>query len=208
MEVKAEREPVEDVSRPIALHERAEDNLRYIRQAMARAGEFTAVPGWGGIAMGGSALVAAWVAHRAGAPGSRPWLWVWLAEMVVAIVLGGAAIWRKARRSNLPIFSGVGRKFVLSLLPALLVGGVLTIAMMRWALTAYLPGLWMLLYGAGIATGGAFSVKVVPITGVLFMIAGTITLFLPVVWADLLMAVSFGGLHVVFGWIIARKHGG
>lgn len=190
------------------MHDRAADNLRYIRQAMERAGAFTAVPGYGGMGMGVSALGAAWLAQRARSAGTNAWLKVWLVELAVAIVIGLVAIIWKARRSGIPLLSGVGRKFVLSLAPALVVGGVLTLALVRWRVAELLPGVWMLLYGAGVATGGAYSVRVVPVTGVLFMVAGAITLFLPVAWADALMAVSFGGLHIVFGWNIARRYGG
>lgn len=192
----------------VSLQDRAADNLRYIRETMERAGAFTAVPGWGGMVMGVSALGAAsWAraAHPAGTPG---WLRVWLIELAVAVVVGAIAIGLKARRFRVPLFRGAGRKFGLSLSPPLLAGGLLTIALTRWGVTASLPGVWMLLYGSGVAAGGAFSVPVVPVLGVLFMMAGAITLFLPVAWGDWLMAATFGGLHIIFGWIIARRYGG
>jgi hypothetical protein len=192
---------------PVALHERAAENLRFIRSAMERAGSFTAVPGWGGVAMGVTALPAAWLAHRARSSAGA-WLRVWLIELVVALLLGGAAMLLKARRFSMPLFSGVGRKFALSLSPSLVVGALLTAALTRWGVPFSLPGVWMLLYGAGVATGGAFSVRIIPITGALFMLAGAITLFLPSGWGDAAMAAAFGGLHIVFGWLIARRHGG
>ena len=40
-----------------------------------------------------------------------------------------------------------------------------------------------------------------------FLLLGAIALFFPM-WSNLLMAVGFGGLHVIFGAWIARNHGG
>ena len=195
------------MNEPVALHERAADNLRFIRSTMERAGAFTAVPGWGGVAMGVSALPAAWFANRV-RPSSDAWLRVWLIELVVALVLGGAGMLYKARAFAVPLFSGIGRKFALSLSPSLVVGALLTAALVRWGVPFSLPGVWMLLYGAGVATGGAFSVRIIPVTGVCFMAAGAVTLFLPTAWGDAAMACTFGGLHIVFGWLIARRYGG
>jgi hypothetical protein len=193
---------------PVALHERAADNLRFIRETMERAGSFTAVPGVAGMFMGGTAVLSAWLAHIARAAGPGAWLQVWLGCLLVSLIAGGTGLALKARRFSVPLFTGVGRKFALSLAPALLVGAVLTLALTRWGIADSLPGVWMLLYGAGIATGGAFSIRLIPILGVLFMIAGTITLFLPVWVGDYIMAATFGGLHIVFGGIVARRHGG
>jgi hypothetical protein len=193
---------------PVALHERAADNLRFIRETMERAGSFTAVPGVGGMVMGATALGTAWFAHAARSASAAAWLRVWLVCLVIALVVGAVGTVYKARRFGVPLFSGVGRKFALSLMPPLAVGAVLTLAMTRWGVADSLPGVWMLLYGAGVATGGAFSVKLIPVLGVLFMVVGAITLFLPVGLGDWMMAATFGGLHIVFGWIVARRHGG
>lgn len=191
---------------PKPLHDRALDNLRYIRQTMERAGSFTAVPGWGQVAVGGTALAAAGLASRASGPDL--WLAVWLGEAVVAIALGGWALVRKAYAVNDPILSGPGRRFGLSLLPPMAVGGLLTIALYRAGLVTALPGTWLLLYGTAIVTGGAFSVRVVPLMGVCFMLAGVVALFGPATWGNWCMAAGFGGLHIVFGTLIARRHGG
>jgi hypothetical protein len=189
-----------------ALHHRAMDNLLFIRQTMERATAFTAVPGWGGVGMGLIALVAAAVAHTRLSP--VEWLVTWLATAVVALTLGGWTMITKARRAGTTVFSYSGRRFVLSYVPPLLVGALLTGALVRADLLQALPGTWLLLYGTGVATGGAFSVRVVPLMGLCFMALGAVALFGPPAWGNLLMAGGFGMLHIVFGLIIARRYGG
>lgn len=182
------------------------DNLRYIRETMERASSFTAVPGWGGVVIGATALVAAGLAtlirdeHR--------WMMVWGWELPLALTIGGLAMKRKARAARLKLLSGPGRKFTLSLAPPLLAGALLSVALARVEALDVLPGVWLLLYGAGVVTGGAFSVKVVPVMGLCFMALGSLALFAPIQWGNYFMAAGFGGVHIVFGLIIARRHGG
>lgn len=188
-----------------ALHARAMDNLSFIRQTMERATEFTAVPGWGGVAMGAIALAAAALAW--GSP-PREWLVTWLGASVAALAVGGWAMARKARRGGTTVLSYSGRRFVLSYVPPILVGALLTVVLVRAGLHSTLPGTWLLLYGTGVVTGGAFSVRVVPLMGLCFMALGTAALFGPPAWGNGLMAAGFGLLHIVFGLIIARRYGG
>jgi hypothetical protein len=191
---------------PVQLHEHAMDNLRYIRRTLERAGEFTAVPGIGGMLMGSTALVAAWIAGpRTSAP---RWLLVWLAEGVIALLIGIAAAALKSQRVRIPLLSGPGRKFVAGVAPAMVAGAVLTFVLFRQAEASLLPGVWLLLYGAGVVSGGGASVRVVPAMGALFMLAGALALLLPAASGDLLLAAGFGGLHIIFGTIIAVKYGG
>lgn len=191
---------------PPALHDRAMDNLRYIRETMERASAFTAVPGWGQVAIGVSAVAASYVAaHQATA---RAWLGVWLAEAIISLLIAGWLMDCKSRKLGVPLFSGPGRKVVFSLSPPMVVGALLTIVMFRAGLVKAIPGMWLLLYGTGVITGGMFSVGIVPVMGISFMIIGAIGLFLPRVSGDWLMAGGFGGLHMIFGTIIARKYGG
>jgi len=182
------------------------EDLRFIRETMEGAASFTAVPGWGGILMGITALAAAEVAARQASQAA--WLAVWAVEAFCAFVLGALGILWKARKSQTPILSRPGRKFVLSLSPPILAGAVLTVVIYRAGLLSLLPGIWLLLYGAGVVTGGAFSVKVVPVMGVCFMVVGILALFCPAAWGNALMAAGFGGLHIAFGTLIARRYGG
>lgn len=184
----------------------AAEHLRYIRDMMERSGSFTAVPGYGAMAMGATALAAAWIAAQQSTGGA--WLTVWLCEAAVAFVIGAVALARKSREVGVPLYSGPARKYFLSLVPPLLAGALLTSALWLNGEIELLPALWLLLYGAGTITGGAHSVRIIPIMGISFMVIGTVALVVPPSWADALMAAGFGGLHLVCGWIIARNHGG
>ncbi len=193
---------------PVELHAHAMDNLRYIRRAMERAGSFTAVPGIGGMLMGSSALAAAWIASRTA---GVAWMTVWMAEALAALAIGLAGAAFKARRARLPLLSGPGRKFVAGFAPAMLAGGVLTAVLFRAGLAAFLPGAWLLLYGTAVVSGGGNSVRVVPLMGACFMALGAAALWWggAAPWAgDALLATGFGGLHIIFGTIIAVKYGG
>jgi hypothetical protein len=156
--------------------------------------------------MGVTALAAAAIAR--GVPSRGEWLTVWLAASALALTIGGWSMAAKARKAGTSVFSYSGRRFVLSYLPPLVVGALLTIVLARAGLYSALPGTWLLLYGTGVVTGGAFSVRVVPIMGFCFMALGALALLAPSIWGDWLMALGFGGLHVIFGLIIARRYGG
>ena len=191
---------------PVALHERAMDNLKFIRETMERASAFTGISGWGQVAVGATAIVTSFIAARQ--PTFKAWLAVWLAEAVVSLLIAGWSIDRKARAAQLPLLSGPGRKVAFSLSPPLFVGALLTVVLYRAGLTSAIPGVWLLLYGTGVVTGGMFSVSVVPIMGLCFMTLGAVALVTPPNLANYFLAAGFGGLHILFGVIIARRYGG
>ena len=191
---------------PPSLHDHAADHLRFIRDTMARAADFTAVPGWGGVLMGATALV---TAAAAGPPRDTPaWVGIWLADAGVAVALGlGAMVW-KARRAGVSLTGAPARRFALAFVPPLMAGAVLTGVFVRDHLSTRLPGCWLLLYGAAVTSGGAFSVRLVPVMGICFMALGVSAFASPVGMGSLFMAAGFGALQIGFGLIIARKYGG
>ncbi len=191
-------------SPPPEIH--ATEHLRFIRDMMARSGSFTAVPGWGTLAMGVTALPTAFLASLQATPGR--WLTVWLLDAVLAGAIGVVALLRKTYRGGVSLRSGPGRKYLLSLMPPMVAGVLLTLAFMQHGHVELLPALWLLLYGAGTITGGAYSVRAIPLMGVGFMALGVIALFVPFAWGNILLAVGFGGLHIGFGFIIAKNYGG
>ncbi len=191
---------------PPALHDRAMDNLRYIRETMERATHFTGISGRGEMAIGVTALIASVVAAQQ--PTFNSWIAIWLAEGFISTLIGGWSMDRKARAVQMPLFAGPGRKAVFSLFPPIIAGGLLTIVLVRAGMNSAIPGVWLLLYGTGVITGGMFSVRAVPAMGLCFMALGAIALFSPPAYANWFMAAGFGGLHIVFGAIIVRKYGG
>jgi hypothetical protein len=201
------RKPAEE---PIHMHAHALDNIRYIRETMERAGSFTAVPGWGGVVMGVTALAAAGFASHA--VSQEAWLLIWLLEGALAIAIGLLAMRRKARAAGLPLWSAPARKFVFGFLPPLAAGAMLTVALWRAGAGSSIPGTWLMLYGASVITGGVFSVRAVPVMGACFLLEGALALLvLPgaaPVWSDVWLGAGFGGLHIVFGAMIARRYGG
>ena len=194
------------VAAPRPLADRAIENLRFIRDTMARSGSFTAVPGMGQVIIGVTAVAAAWLAHRT--PAVLSWLSVWLVEAVLALAIGGITMVRKARAVKDSMVTGPGRRVLLHFLPALGSAALLTAALVLAGTTSLLPGLWLLLYGTGVVAAGAFSVRPVPLMGIGFLLVGTVALFTPAALGDVWMAAGFGGLHMIFGGIIARRYGG
>lgn len=185
---------------------RAIEDLRFIRRTLTRASAFTAVPGWGTALLGVTAIPAALVATTR--PDARAWLFTWMAEALLAVAIGVGAMARKARATRAPMLSGAGARFVFGLCPPLVAGAALTFVLYAHGLVEAIPGTWLLLYGTGIMTGGAFSVRPVPIMGFCFMATGLIAFLAPADWGDILLAAGFGGINIVFGVIIARGYGG
>ena len=193
-------------SDPPEIHARAMDNLRFIRETMEAAGTFTAVSGWGQVVIGATAMLAAVIA--APFEGTTEWVLVWAAEAFLALLISVWFMYDKARSASIPLLSGSARKLLFSFSPVFVVGLVITAALIRLSMVSLLPGMWMLLYGTAVVAAGAFSVRSVPVMGAAFIVVGGTALFAPSSWGTPLMIVGFGALHIVFGVVIARRHGG
>jgi hypothetical protein len=185
---------------PLPMREHALDNIRFIRDAMERAGSFTSIPGWGGVGVGVTAIGAAIIAQQFLGRSLRMWLATWLAEAIVAAAIGFGTMAIKARRSEAPFMSGAAKRFFISYFAPLVAGAVVAYAA--------IPSVWLLLYGAAFVSSGAFSIKVIPVMGVAFMLLGGLAALLPLGASNILLGIAFGGLHILFGFIIARSYGG
>src|SRR5262245_38798982 len=202
------RRPVRDAmtGTPPALHERALADLHFIRQTMERASTFTAFSGWGLALIGAITVLAGWWTSRPG--GREHWLAAWLLLAAVSLGIAASTTWWKARRLQQPLLASPARRFALGLAPPLAAGAVVTVALARAGQFDLLPGVWLLLYGAGVVTGGAFSARIVPTMGFAFMVLGAVALLGSAAWSDWLLMAGFGGLHLVFGSIIGVRYGG
>ena len=190
---------------PDSLQQHAADNLRFIRATMESATAFTGVSGKGYVLAGLSAVFASWLAAQQAAP--LTWLGVWMLELVLAGSLALALTAAKTERQGKSLWSASGRKLLLAFIPAMTIGGVLTLALFLRNDLSLLPGIWLGLYGAAVTTAGAHSVRVVPVMGIAFMVLGAAVLLLPLP-PDLMLGVGLGGLHIVFGSVLWRNHGG
>ena len=181
-------------------------NLSFIRDTMERSASFTAVSGWGGVVVGILAFAAAAVAATRST--ETAWLLTWVATSLIGLALTVWATSRKAMRLGIPMLSGAGRKFTIGMAPSLVAGTILTFVLYQNGLTEILPGVWLLLYGAGVVTAGITSITAIRLLGVCFMLVGSVALLLPPELGDVMMAVGFGGLNLFFGILIVRKYGG
>jgi len=197
---------VPEQEQPPALHDRAMDNLKYIRETMERATAFTAISGWGLVAIGVTAIAVTYLSTQTTT--FKGWLAAWIADAVIALLIAGWSMDRKARASGTPLLSGPGRKVAFSLSPPLFAGAIVTVVLYRAGLKSAIAPLWLLLYGTGVVTGGMFSVSAVPIMGLCFMTLGAVAFFTPQEIRQWFMLAGFGGLHILFGVIIARRYGG
>ena len=189
-----------------SIGERAAADLRFIRIAMERSVAFTAVPGIGGAAMGAVGVAAAIAASAQPTPDR--WLAVWLGAASVAFAIGLVTIIRKARRFEVSLAGRSAKNFAMALMAPVAGGAGVTIAL--WSAGAYsaMPSAWLLMYGAGVITGGMFSVPVIRIAGLAFMIFGFAAALSPPAWGNAVLGAGFGAVHLVSGIYIVRNHGG
>ncbi|MEO8036465.1 MAG: hypothetical protein ABI837_18655 [Acidobacteriota bacterium] len=193
---------------PASIHEHTLDNLRYIRKPLEKAGSYTSIPGWGAVAIGITALVTCVIAQ--GPSGGRPrvWLTIWLGEAVVAASIGVLTMWRKTRQPAHAFRMNASRRLMASSLAPLLSAALLTLVAADLGDYVLMPPLWLLFYGSAFVSSRAFALRVVPIMGLSFLLLGGAACAVSLPAGNILLGIGFGGVHIVFGLIIARSHGG
>ncbi len=191
----------------IPTHEEREEvkaTLAFIRQTMESASSFTAVSGWGLLGVGVLGLIGSGLAARLDDPTA---LRVWIPTAALAVVVAGVANIFKARRLDVPLWSGSFRKLAWVMAPVLVAGAVLTYALAGAGARTLLPGLWLTLYGAGVTAGGTLSVRAIRGMGLVLLAFGAAALLAPP-WGPMLLAAGFGAIHLIFGILVLTRHGG
>ena len=201
----------------IAPLEEAREHLRVIRQTMERSTKYSTLSGLSGVLIGLTAIAGVLVTRGminrslgAGRPlhDIQPQLaGVWLAVLAFAVAIEFLANKRRAARVGKRIASPLGAHILLAALPAFLAAAVLSLFFYQHGLFPFIWGIWMLCYGLAISAVGLFSVRPVSYLGAAFVLAGAVTLLLPGPYHLFMMALTFGGFHIFYGVLMARRHG-
>ena len=192
------------VSTPTQEERQAQEALAYIRRTMESASTFTALSGWGLVGVGLIGLVAAGLSWQVGVPER---LKVWLPAAALGVLCAGIANAGKARRLDVPLWSGSFRKVAWVMSPALAAGTLLTVALYDAGARHLIPGTWLALYGAGVTAGGTFSIRAVRWMGMALLVLGAFAFLVPE-QSIVFLGLGFGVLHILFGLYVVRKHGG
>ncbi|MBK8179889.1 MAG: hypothetical protein IPK67_13605 [Planctomycetes bacterium] len=192
--------------RPVAVATRAADNLCFIRSTMERSVLFTALPGSAGVLLGVDGAAAAFLGARARS--IEQWLAVWIGAACLGLAIGLWSVARRARQLSVPLTRGPARSFAFGLSVPLAAGALITGALWRYGAFGAMPATWMLLYGCALLSAGTFSLRQVRTMGAAFFGAGALTLAVPLsplaAASNLLLAATFGGLHLLFAALVAR----
>jgi hypothetical protein len=183
----------------VTLDAHALGTLRYTR-ASIDAARLLAVPGSAGVAMGSVGLLAAVLAAQPAL--ASHWLDIWLGASITALLGGGTLMVHQALRAGSTLYRGPARRFLLCLTPPLAAGAAITIALWRHGVSDMIPGVWLLLYGCGVAAASTQTVRLVGVMGLGFAMLGVCALVLPPAYGNLFLGAGFGGLHLAFGILI------
>jgi hypothetical protein len=189
----------------VLIDSHAAATLRYIRASMDAAASL-AVPGSAGLAMGIVGLLAA--AFSSSPNLHKHWLAIWLVAAVLAAGLGGSLVARRSSWRALTLVGTPARKFVLCLFPALFAGMIMTGVHWYYGNLRAIPPTWLLLYGCALIAASATTTRTIGVLGGSFVTLGLLALILPEGLQIPMLAVGFGGLHILFGFFIGRMaHG-
>jgi hypothetical protein len=191
----------------------AEENLRVIRNLMERSTKYSTFSGFSGILAGLASIAGCLVtsalarAHPTTTEFQVCFLLIW--SLVIVFTLGADYLRnkRRAARVGKRVISHLGKQMALGSAPGLGTGALLTLFFLHHGLLASIYPVWMLCYGIAVCAVGQFSQREVSLLGAAFLWVGTMTLLLPPEWGLLMMAVSFGGFHILYGFLMAQRDG-
>ncbi len=191
----------------------AEENLRVIRDLMERSTKYSTFSGFSGILAGLASVVGCLVtsaltrAHPTTTEFQLGFLLTWSLVIVFSVGVDYLRNKRRAVHVGKRVVSHLGKQMILGSAPGLGTGVLLTLFFLRHGLLAYIYPVWMLCYGIAVCAVGQFSQREVSCLGAAFLWAGAMTLLLPPEWGLFMMAISFGGFHVLYGVRMAQRDG-
>jgi hypothetical protein len=199
--------------------EEAQENLRVIRELMERSTKYSTFSGLSGVLAGLVSIAGCLVQHfyvLTLPTQAQPAAFIVNWSIVVALAIGIDFMLTKRRAPLVgkTINSRLGRQMVTASIPALGFGALLTLAFVHKGLMHDVYPYWMLAYGCAVSAVGLFSQKEVQRLGWAFLAAGALTLLaqvfttIPVAGGSLgliMIAVSFGGFHIVYGITMSRR---
>jgi hypothetical protein len=191
--------------------EEAAEQLRVIRAVMERATIFRALSGETALIGGAAALAAAWLSE-----GKHVWAWAvwWLVGLVLVLAFNVFQIFRIKQVHKRPFWSQGLRVALRGVMPSLIAGGFLGLIFVRVDQDRAAACMWILHYGLALLAIREFAPKSMVWLGWAFVIFGVASLagitsvvdHLEIWLKDLngsrLMAIAFGGFHLIYGGLI------
>lgn len=198
--------------------------MREIQRIMERTTLYTLLPGVPAVLGGILALIGCVISYMMiGSVDFADGLALTLGKQVQFCVMwtliGGAAValdvvyaTAAARKRGLSLVTRPGKLAALSVTPSVFVAGIFTVRLLLDGTVQsahYVAPIWMMCYGTGVYAAGLFSVRLPRLLGLAFIIAGALGLLVYPQYGVVLVALSFGLFHIVFGvWVIRKSRQG
>lgn len=196
--------------------EEAAEQLRVIRSMMERATIFRALSGETALVGGAAALGAAWITeNRQG----MAWAGGWLAGLLFVIAFNIFQIFRLGSSRQRPFWSSGLKLALRGALPPIIAGGFLGVLFLRSGNVPAAACMWIIHYGLALLAIREFAPRSMVFLGWSFMAFGLLALSvgtrvieLPQQWGQhinpsRLMALAFGGFHLIYGALIVTTKG-
>lgn len=205
----------------VEAHHEAQTNLRLIRELMERSTKYSTFSGLSGVLAGTVAILGClsqwkWVQTLGPIEQKRAFLLNWSIVLILAIGMDYLLTKRRAPLVGKTIISRLGKQMILASLPGLGMGTLLTLSLLQHGFLDLIYPFWMLAYGAAVCAVGLFSQVEVSKLGWAFFVTGFVTFVFDFLISDanlrltgglIMTAVTFGGFHIIYGLVMARRVG-
>jgi hypothetical protein len=188
-------------------------NLRAIRELMERSTKHSTFSGLSGVLAGLASVTGCWLTRQLELQSvtrqhfNIDFTCIWFMVIVAAIGCDYLLTKRKAALVGKRIVSRLGKQMVAAAGPGLGTGALLTLNFLQHGLIQDIYPMWMLCYGCAVSSVGLFSQREVLYLGASFLFVGAGTLAVAPHYGLWMMAVAFGGLHILYGCWSSRRDG-